>query len=91
MQMEFEGITFDPKLDGKRLTSQLECVKALMLTGRWWTLSELVEALPMRASEAGVSARLRDLRKTKFGSYNVERRRRGDPKNGLWEYRINMQ
>ena len=42
-----------------------------------------------KASETGISARLRDLRKTKFGGYNVESRRRGV--GGLWEFRVAIE
>jgi hypothetical protein len=42
--------------------------------------------LLVRATETGISARLRDLRKPKFGGYTVEIRRRSD--GGLWEYRL---
>ncbi len=38
------------------------------------------------ATETGISARLRDLRKPKFGGYVVESKRRFD--GGLWEYRL---
>ena len=37
---------------------------------------------------ASISAQLRHLRKEKFGSYNIEKRPRGDRSNGLWEYRL---
>ena len=36
-------------------------------------------------SEAGISARLRDLRKEKFGGYSIERKRSDE---GLWWYRM---
>lgn len=39
------------------------------------------------APEASASARLRDLRRA---GLTVERRRRGDPKAGLWEYRVGL-
>ena len=31
---------------------------------------------------------LRHMRKQRFGGYLVEKRRRGEPKDGLWEYRL---
>lgn len=67
--------------DVQRLESQLERVEALMSDGRWRTLSEIARAVA--GSEAGVSARLRDLRKT---GNRVSRRRTGNP--GLWEYQV---
>lgn len=81
-----DGETFSLEHDAERLTNQLARVTAVMSDGRWRTLSE-IQALA-GGSEAGVSARLRDMRKSKFGGYAVERRRRGEPKAGLWEYRV---
>ncbi|MDE2020649.1 MAG: hypothetical protein KGJ13_09965, partial [Patescibacteria group bacterium] len=79
----FDGSTYNPELDGPRLSSQLDRVKMLMLDGRWRTLEYIAKCVG--GSEAGVSARLRDCRKLKFGGYKVDRRRRGDPKSGVWE------
>lgn len=84
--LHFGGDTFSAKLDGERLTGQFARVRALMADGRWRTLAEIAEAAG--GSEAGVSARLRDLRKERFGGHTVERRRRGEPSAGLWEYRL---
>lgn len=82
----FDGITFSPALDGPRLETALGRVQALMRDGRWRTLDEVARAAG--CSQAGASARLRDLRKLRFGGYTIERRRRGDPSAGLWEYRM---
>lgn len=82
----FDGETFDAALDEDRLTTQLERVRAFMLRGHWHTLAEIARAV--QGSEASVSARLRDLRKARFGGFIVQRRRRGDPKSGLHEYRV---
>jgi len=86
----FDGRTYEPKHDGKRLGSQLERVRGLMADHRWRTLPELRRALGDRDSEAALSARLRDLRKQKFGGLEVERRRRpsAGAARGLWEYRV---
>ncbi len=85
----FDGITCKPERDGKRLNSQLEAVRRLMLDHEWRTIPAI--ALHLRLSqipctEASVSARLRDLRKERFGGYNVERQLGAS--DGLWEYRI---
>lgn len=77
--------TYDLELDGPRLERLLDRVRALMSDGAWRTLAEIVEHVG--GSEAGVSARLRDLRKAPIRA-EVERRRRGDPRLGLWEYRV---
>jgi hypothetical protein len=81
----FDGVTFDPALDGHRLTGQLARVYALMADGHWRTLRQIAAAAG--GTEAAVSARLRDLRKSKFGGHTVERRRVAGA-NGLWEYRV---
>lgn len=83
---KFDGETFAPEHDADRLGRQMAAVKALMADGVWRTLAEI--ALETGAPEASVSARLRDFRKDKFGSLVIERRRRGDPSRGLWEYRM---
>ena len=79
----FDGRTFDTQMDGKRLSRQLDAARRLMLDGQWRTIGEIAEHV--EGSEAGISARLRDLRKLRFGGYTVDRRRRG---GGLFEYRI---
>lgn len=84
--MNFDGATYSPSLDLSRLESQLERVRELMLDSKWRTLDEIHRIVG--GSEAGISARLRDLRKPRFGSYQVNRRRRGDATAGLFEYRL---
>lgn len=89
--IDFDGETYNREKDGRRLTTQLDRVHGLMRDGRWRTLTEIVDGISyppyQRATEAGVSARLRDLRKKKFGGYVVNRRRR-DRDSGLWEYQL---
>lgn len=80
----FDGATFDPTLDGVRLTGQLERVRDLMADGAWRTLAEI--AAKVEGSEPGVSARLRDLRKPRFGGLAVERKR--TDRAGVWVYRV---
>lgn len=87
LRAQFDGITYNPKLDYQRLSGQLKRVFGVMVTGGWLTLSEIATATGDQ-SEAAISARLRDLRKPKFGGFEVERRRRGEAKKGLWEYRL---
>jgi len=82
--MPFDGGTYQADLDRPRLENQLSLVRQLMSDGRWRTLAEVLAGVGV-GSEAGISARLRDLRKPKFGGYVVERRRRH---GGLWEYRV---
>lgn len=80
------GVTFSPEYDAQRLTRQLDRVRALMLDGQWRTLSAI--AVAVQGSEAGVSARLRDLRRHEYGGYVIDRRRVGDPRRGLFHYRM---
>lgn len=81
--MSFDGITYDRPRDGKRLSTQLRLVHGALLTGRWFTLAELAEI--SHGSEASVSARIRDLRKPRFGGYEIEREY---VSRGLWRYRL---
>ena len=69
--------------DGVRLSKQREAVLDLMRDGRWRTLAEI--SASTSAPEASVSARLRDLRKQRYGSYQVDR---AHVSRGLWRYRI---
>src|SRR5688572_21462666 len=81
----FDGKTFDPAKDEIRLSGQLARVYNCMSDGCWRTLTE-IRAI-CRGSEAGISARLRDLRKTRWGSHVVNRRRR---EGGLHEYQLQV-
>lgn len=82
----FGGNTYEPEYDQQRLGKQLMRVKKLMMDNRWRTLQEIerVTGYP----QASISARLRDLRKKRFGSYEVLRRRHGEAARGLFEYRL---
>jgi hypothetical protein len=80
---QFDGATFAPARDEARLGRQLDRVLALMQDGAWRTLRQIADATG--GSEAAVSARLRDLRKGKFGAYRVPRKNMG---GGLWVYRV---
>lgn len=85
--MTFDGETYVAERDGSRLRAQLDRVQRLMADGVWRTLGEIAEATG-DASDAAISARLRDLRKPRFGGFVVERRHRGDGGRGLYEYRV---
>lgn len=82
----FDGPDYSPELDKARLTGQILRVYACMSDGRWRTLPEIRSATG--DPEASISAQLRHLRKQKFGSHDVQKRRRGEGKRGLWEYRL---
>lgn len=78
--------TFDSVVDGPRTDSQRERLLTVMRDGNWYTLQALVFHVGA-VSEAGVSARLRDLRKSQYGGYTVERKRL-KPHGGLYVYRL---
>jgi len=77
-----DGETYSPPRDRDRLNRQARLVYLAILDDRWHTLPELASVTGQ--PEASISARLRDLRKPRFGGHIVERRYAG---NGLWEYR----
>ena len=73
---DFDGVTYDPERDKARLTRQLERVYEVVRHGDWHTLASIASITG--APEGSVSARLRDLRKEKFGSYDIRRKRVGN-------------
>ena len=85
---DFDGETYEKQLDRHRLSGQFMRVRRLVLESYplWFTLRELSDALGY--PEASISARLRDLRKPRFGEHDVQRRRRGAGKRGQFEYRV---
>jgi hypothetical protein len=80
---DFDGETYERKLDKPRLSFQLDQIRFAMSFGKWWTLAELARVAD--CSEASASARLRDLRKAKFGGHTVDRQRLA---GGLHRYRL---
>jgi hypothetical protein len=79
------GPAYDKQIDGRRLRSQHERIREWMLSrDEWKTLAEIGGAL--RYPEPSISAQMRHLRKKKFGSHRVWRRRRNG--KGTWEYRV---
>ncbi len=88
--MWFDGGTYSPTLDEARLMTLLDQVFLLMRDRERRTLHEIHKALHYRGSEASISARLRDLRKPRFGEYFVGHKRRAGH-DGLWEYWLNPE
>ena len=86
---DFDGETYEPERDQMRLSGQLKAVFDVMSDGKWRTLPGLAMYVTAQtgrnASEASVSARLRDLRKDRFGAHDVERRYIA---NGMFQYRL---
>ena len=85
----FDGKTFSRDQDGQRLWTALAAVEDLLSDGEWRTLRDICAALRANygivSSEAGISARFRDLRKERFGGYSMKSRRVA---GGLWEYQM---
>ena len=88
--MEFDGPAYEEEHDRDWLAGQLLRVYQALLVadffGDWLTLGEIRERTG--DPEASISAQLRHLRKPRFGSHTIEKRRRGEAGNGLWEYRM---
>ena len=78
-----DGETFEPDRDRKRLNKQAQDVYSLMSDGHWRILADI--AAHTGHPEASISARLRDLRKPRFGGHTVERRYIA---SGLYQYRL---
>ena len=85
-RMQFNGSDYDPKLDQARLTGQIMRVFLYMQSGNWNTLDDISNATG--DPHASISAQLRHLRKDRFGGHTVNKRRKGAPDSGLWEYQL---
>lgn len=82
----FDGSDYEHKRDGIRLTGQLERVFNVMRFGQWVSLQEL--ALKAKCPEASASAQLRNLRKERFGGFEIEKKYKN---NGLFLYRLKLE
>jgi biotin operon repressor len=87
--MWFDGDTYEPEFDQERLATQMGRVWLALREGEWLSLREIADRVD--APEASVSARIRDLRKQRFGSHEVARRHRGERGSGLFEYQLAPQ
>jgi len=85
-EIRFDGPDYDPELDKVRLTGQILRVFDCMKDSRWRTLSEIEEITG--DPQASISAQLRHLRKERFGGNTLNKRRRGDRTQGLFEYQL---
>jgi hypothetical protein len=83
--VRFDGETYVPGRDKERLSGQLDKVRTFMLDGRWRTLEEIANAV--KAPQASVSSRLRDLRKDRFGGFIINRRY---VEKGLFQYQLQI-
>ena len=83
LTLRFDGGTYEPDRDHPRLSRQHLLVWNLMADGAWRTLREISDATG--CPEASVSARLRDMRKWRFGGHTVNREYASD---GLHRYQL---
>ncbi len=83
MNLTFNGTTYDQARDSNRLSLQYQRTFECMADGQWRTLEQL--ATLVGAPTHSVSARLRDMRKPRFGSHLVDREHLG---RGLYRYRL---
>lgn len=81
--MYFDGETYSHDRDSARLGDQMAAVLSVMADGKWRTLADI--ASETNAPEASVSARLRDLRKPRFGGHTVNRE---FLRRGLFRYQL---
>ena len=77
---DFDGDTYITAKDKVRLTGQLKRVYETVKDGRWLTLNGI--AARTSDPQASISAQLRNLRKPRFGAYDIRKRRLGN----LFEY-----
>jgi biotin operon repressor len=81
----FDGPTTetDGEAQTSRLGRQLVRVYDVLKDGQWHTLAEIADATG--APEASIAARIRDLRKPRFGGFGIQTQHVGD---GLHRYRL---
>lgn len=79
----FPGPVYDETLDEVRLKGQQARIYLEMQDGVFRTLREIHNLTG--DPEASISAQLRGFKK--FG-FKLNKQRRGDPSNGLWEYQL---
>ena len=94
VKQRFQGATYDAAKDEKRLTRLLDAVGDALRSGGRWTLRDLQQQCG--GSEAGISARIRDLKQVANGGnyergvrvretgHDIHKERVAD--SGLWEY-----
>ena len=82
----FDGSDYDPSTDDRRLTKQIIRIIHLMRDSAWRTLYEISNLTG--DPQASISAQLRHLRKKRFGSHQINKRRKGKDSCGLWEYQL---
>lgn len=84
--MKFSGSDYDIDLDKLRLSGQVKRIRDLMIDGKFRSLGEIEKITS--DPQASISAQLRNLRKSSFGSYTVNKKRVGKGTTGLFEYQL---
>lgn len=89
----FDGETYEAEADRDRLAGLLRAVFLAMADGQWRALPLIQHIVRQQnatwSSEASISARLRDLRKERFGAHKIERRRKAEG-SGTYQYRLTI-
>lgn len=84
----FHGAEYDSKRDSRRLLTQQERVRDLLLRmtseGRWMTVAEVASAIGAKVEDS-VRRHINYLEKPNGGEYRVERRQRS---SGLREFQM---
>lgn len=88
----FRGADYTPELDEDRLSSGLRITIAVMRDGAWRTKHEIACAAEAQhdkpVSMESIGRYLRYAREDRNGGWVLQKRRRGDPTGGLYEYRL---
>jgi len=82
-QPDFDGSDYKPDFDKVRLTKAIKKVFMFMMSNDWVSIDDIAENTGVPHSSA--STHTRNLRKEKFGSWEVEKRKVG---NGFFEFRL---
>ncbi len=81
------ALDFMTDIETTRLLPQRERIFECMSDGNYWTLQSIAHRVG--ASEAGVSARLRDFRKAEWGSHTVMKKQKYPSNQWLYQLVVN--
>jgi hypothetical protein len=82
----FNGPEYVEEFDIERLTGQIKRVYSCMADGEWRSLNIIAKITG--DPHASISAQLRHLRKERFGSHTINKKRYGDPNHGYFIYQL---
>lgn len=80
---DFDGVTYDPRVDYTRLAPEMIEIYEVMKDGGWYFPEEICVLTGIERDS--LTARIRDFRIERNGGFNVESER---VKGRLWRYRI---